>query len=260
MSARPSRLVPGDPGPVPHRRHAPRPAQPCGRHCPGLARSGPGTHCGTGPGRAHRPGLTCRGPDRRGPDSAVSGTPGDRSIREPVPLGSRRRGRRQERGPPARTPAPWTATRSGRSPRSAGTRLIGRQPQSLLAEAGFCDAVVHPRSTYAGRTRPALVDGFTRCTRIAVIESVRGDAPAMGLKAATGLGPGKSPSFAGPPTIAGYSTKSSSKPMRYACPRDIPGSFETHSGRSRIRPDPAGWRRPCRNAAVGTLHNFLAWC
>ncbi|WP_127355539.1 methyltransferase domain-containing protein [Actinacidiphila soli] len=64
---------------------------------------------------------------------------------------------------------------------AGGNALIGRQLQPLLTGAGYDDIVVRPRTVYADRTRPALVDGFTRRTFIAVMESVRDDALAAGL-------------------------------------------------------------------------------
>ncbi|MFF8322496.1 methyltransferase domain-containing protein [Streptomyces bobili] len=67
---------------------------------------------------------------------------------------------------------------------AGGNALIGRQLQPLLAQAGYDDVVVRPRTVYADRTRPALVDGFTRHTFIAMVESVRDDALAAGLTTA----------------------------------------------------------------------------
>lgn len=64
---------------------------------------------------------------------------------------------------------------------AGGDALIGRRLQPLLAGAGYDDVVVRPRTVYADRTRPALVDGFTRNTFIAMVESVRDDALAAGL-------------------------------------------------------------------------------
>ncbi|MEU1666463.1 L-histidine N(alpha)-methyltransferase [Streptomyces sparsogenes] len=64
---------------------------------------------------------------------------------------------------------------------AGGNALIGRRLQPLLAGAGYRDIVVGPRTVYADRTRPALVEGFTRDTFIAMIESVRADALAAGL-------------------------------------------------------------------------------
>ncbi|WDG32741.1 methyltransferase domain-containing protein [Streptomyces sp. CA-278952] len=65
-----------------------------------------------------------------------------------------------------------------------GDALIGRQLQPLLAQAGYDDVVVRPRTVYTDQTRPALVDGFTRNTFIAMVESVRDDALAAGLMSA----------------------------------------------------------------------------
>ncbi|MEO3751649.1 methyltransferase domain-containing protein [Streptomyces sp. B6B3] len=62
-----------------------------------------------------------------------------------------------------------------------GNALIGRELQPLLAEAGFADVVVRPRTVYADETRPELVRGFTRDTFVAAIEAVRTDALAAGL-------------------------------------------------------------------------------
>lgn len=67
---------------------------------------------------------------------------------------------------------------------AGGNALIGRQLQPLLAQAGYDDVVVRPRMVYADQTRPALVDGFTRNTFIAMVESVRDDALAAGLMTA----------------------------------------------------------------------------
>ena len=62
-----------------------------------------------------------------------------------------------------------------------GDGLIGRRLHPLLAEAGYRDVVVRPRTVYADATRPELVDGFTRSTFTAMVESVRDDALAAGL-------------------------------------------------------------------------------
>jgi SAM-dependent methyltransferase len=64
---------------------------------------------------------------------------------------------------------------------SGGNALIGRQLHPLLSQSGYEDIAVHPRTVYADRSRPALVNGFTRNTFIAMIESVREDALAAGL-------------------------------------------------------------------------------
>jgi SAM-dependent methyltransferase len=62
-----------------------------------------------------------------------------------------------------------------------GDALLGRQVQPLLTAAGFRDVQARPRTVYADQTRPALVDGFTRHTFIAMMQSVREDALAAGL-------------------------------------------------------------------------------
>ncbi|MDJ0460241.1 hypothetical protein [Streptomyces sp. H27-C3] len=63
---------------------------------------------------------------------------------------------------------------------AGGDALVGRQLQPLLTAAGYDDVAVRARTVYADSTRPALVDGFTRSTFIAMIESVRDDALAAG--------------------------------------------------------------------------------
>ncbi|MGP3927957.1 methyltransferase domain-containing protein [Streptomyces sp. 8N616] len=65
-----------------------------------------------------------------------------------------------------------------------GNPLIGRQLQPLLTDAGYDEVMVHPRTVYADGTRPALAEGFTRDTFIAMIESVQDDALAAGLTTA----------------------------------------------------------------------------
>ncbi|GAA1660999.1 methyltransferase domain-containing protein [Fodinicola feengrottensis] len=65
--------------------------------------------------------------------------------------------------------------------RAGGDGLLGRQVEPLLTAAGFRDVVVRPRTMYVDRTRPALVEGFTRNTFIAMVEGVRDDALAAGL-------------------------------------------------------------------------------
>jgi SAM-dependent methyltransferase len=64
---------------------------------------------------------------------------------------------------------------------AGGNALLGRELQPLLAAAGYGDIVARPRTVYADQTRPALVEGFTRNTFIAMIESIRDDALAAGL-------------------------------------------------------------------------------
>ncbi|MGW6063135.1 methyltransferase domain-containing protein [Streptomyces sp. NPDC055189] len=62
-----------------------------------------------------------------------------------------------------------------------GNALVGRQLEPLVVQAGYDDVSVRPCTVYADRTRPALVDGFTRSTFIAMIESIRDDALAAAL-------------------------------------------------------------------------------
>ncbi|MFH8367983.1 methyltransferase domain-containing protein [Streptomyces sp. NPDC018031] len=64
---------------------------------------------------------------------------------------------------------------------SGGDALLGRRLQPLLSAAGYTEVRVRPRTVYADRARPALVEGFTRHTFIAMVESVRADALAAGL-------------------------------------------------------------------------------
>ncbi|MFI9358663.1 methyltransferase domain-containing protein [Streptomyces lydicus] len=64
---------------------------------------------------------------------------------------------------------------------AGGNALLGRELQPLLTDAGFRDVAVQPRTVYADATRPALVDGFTRKTFIAMVESVRDEALRTGL-------------------------------------------------------------------------------
>jgi ubiquinone/menaquinone biosynthesis C-methylase UbiE len=61
-----------------------------------------------------------------------------------------------------------------------GDALIGRQLQPLLKDAGYADVRAYPRTVYADETTPDLVDGFTRKTFIAMVESVRDRAIAAG--------------------------------------------------------------------------------
>ncbi|MEU1434185.1 L-histidine N(alpha)-methyltransferase [Streptomyces sp. NPDC005786] len=67
---------------------------------------------------------------------------------------------------------------------SGGDALLGRQLQPLLAGAGYEDVAVRPLTVYTDRTRPALVDGFTRNTFIAMVASVRDKALAAALTTA----------------------------------------------------------------------------
>ncbi|WP_369275833.1 methyltransferase domain-containing protein [Streptomyces sp. R11] len=64
---------------------------------------------------------------------------------------------------------------------AGGDALIGRRLQPLLDSSGYDGVEVCPRTVYVDRTRPALVDGFTRSTLIAMVEALREDALAAGL-------------------------------------------------------------------------------
>jgi trans-aconitate methyltransferase len=59
---------------------------------------------------------------------------------------------------------------------AGGNALLGRQVQPLLTAAGYEQVVVRPLTVYADETRPALVEGFTRNTFIAMVTAVRGEA------------------------------------------------------------------------------------
>ncbi|MFH8679336.1 methyltransferase domain-containing protein [Streptomyces lydicus] len=67
---------------------------------------------------------------------------------------------------------------------AGGNALLGRSLHPLLTAADFRDVAVQPRTVYADSSRPALVDGFTRRTFIAMIESVRTEALRTGLTTA----------------------------------------------------------------------------
>jgi SAM-dependent methyltransferase len=62
-----------------------------------------------------------------------------------------------------------------------GDALLGRRVQPLLTTAGYRDVTARPRTIYVDQTRPGLVDGFTRLTFIAMMQSVREDALAADL-------------------------------------------------------------------------------
>ncbi|GGY92464.1 L-histidine N(alpha)-methyltransferase [Streptomyces poonensis] len=64
---------------------------------------------------------------------------------------------------------------------AGGNARIGRALHPLLTSAGYEDVIVRPRTVYADRSRPALVNGFTRNTFIAMIESIREPALSAGL-------------------------------------------------------------------------------
>jgi SAM-dependent methyltransferase len=65
---------------------------------------------------------------------------------------------------------------------AGGDSLIGRRLQPLLEDAGYDDVHAVPRTVYADETLPHLVDGFTRKTFIAMVESVRERAIAAGMR------------------------------------------------------------------------------
>jgi len=65
---------------------------------------------------------------------------------------------------------------------AGGDSLIGRCLQPLLKDAGYDDVRAHPCTVYADETLPHLVDGFTRKTFIAMVESVRERAVAAGMR------------------------------------------------------------------------------
>jgi SAM-dependent methyltransferase len=65
--------------------------------------------------------------------------------------------------------------------RSGGNANIGRELYPLLNEAGFGEIHVSPRMVYVDAGKPELVDGFTKKTFTAMIESVRESAVAAGL-------------------------------------------------------------------------------
>ncbi len=65
--------------------------------------------------------------------------------------------------------------------RAGGNALIGRELYPLLVKAGFAAVRVSPRMVYVDASRPELVDGFTRRTFTAMIESVRDPAIRAGI-------------------------------------------------------------------------------
>ncbi|MFD8753807.1 methyltransferase domain-containing protein [Kitasatospora sp. NPDC059577] len=64
---------------------------------------------------------------------------------------------------------------------AGGDGLLGRRLHPLLSEAGFTDVAVRPRTVYADDGRPALAEGFTLRTFVAMVEAVRAEALAAGL-------------------------------------------------------------------------------
>ncbi|MFJ6618831.1 methyltransferase domain-containing protein [Kitasatospora sp. NPDC091335] len=65
--------------------------------------------------------------------------------------------------------------------RAGGDGLLGRRLHPLLTAAGFAEVTVRPRTVYADGSRPALVEGFTLRTFVAMVEAVRAEALAAGL-------------------------------------------------------------------------------
>jgi DNA-binding transcriptional MerR regulator len=68
--------------------------------------------------------------------------------------------------------------------RAGGDALIGRRLRPLLAEAGYSEIAVSPRTVYVDADHPDLVEGFTRRTFTAMISGVREPAIAAGLTTA----------------------------------------------------------------------------
>ncbi|MPZ85670.1 MAG: methyltransferase domain-containing protein [Actinophytocola sp.] len=68
---------------------------------------------------------------------------------------------------------------------AGGNALVGRQVEPLLTGAGYEAVTVHPCHVYADRTRPELVEGFTRNTFTAMVDLVRAEAIAAGMTTAT---------------------------------------------------------------------------
>ncbi|GAA0570531.1 methyltransferase domain-containing protein [Kribbella sandramycini] len=86
---------------------------------------------------------------------------------------------------------PWSAAAQGvidclvgLQAEVGGDALVGRRLQPLLREAGFTQVRVEPRVVYADETVPGLVEGFTRKTFVAMVESVRERAVAAGMLSA----------------------------------------------------------------------------
>ncbi|WP_460442748.1 L-histidine N(alpha)-methyltransferase [Amycolatopsis stemonae] len=67
---------------------------------------------------------------------------------------------------------------------AGGDGLIGRRLYPLLAEAGFDDVKVEPRTVYADASKPGLVTGFTRDTFTAMVEGIGETAVAQKLTTA----------------------------------------------------------------------------
>lgn len=73
---------------------------------------------------------------------------------------------------------------------AGGDGELGRRLYPLLTKAGFHDVTVRPRTVYADGSRPELVEGFTRRTFVAMVESVRAAALAAGLTTAAAFDEG----------------------------------------------------------------------
>jgi SAM-dependent methyltransferase len=65
---------------------------------------------------------------------------------------------------------------------AGGDALIGRRLQPLLTAGGYDEVRARPLTVYADETLPQLVDGFTRKTFIAMVESVRDRSVTSGLR------------------------------------------------------------------------------
>jgi ubiquinone/menaquinone biosynthesis C-methylase UbiE len=65
--------------------------------------------------------------------------------------------------------------------RARGNSLIGRQLYPLFMKAGYTDTIVSPRMVYVDSSRPALVEGFSKRTFIAMVEGVRDQALSLGM-------------------------------------------------------------------------------
>lgn len=74
--------------------------------------------------------------------------------------------------------------------KAGGNALIGRALYPLLKEAGFVEAHVSPRMVYVDSSKPALVEGFTKNTFIAMIEGIRKPAIESGTTSETAFDKG----------------------------------------------------------------------
>lgn len=62
-----------------------------------------------------------------------------------------------------------------------GNALIGRQLYPLATGAGYRDVLVSPRMVYVDRSRPQLVEGFTKLTFTAMVEGIGDEVLRQGL-------------------------------------------------------------------------------